>query len=101
MAYRTLLGIKENSNCKNWINSTWKPKRTLESISKLHSRLNGPFVITNDFPYVVVNRHQIKLFHEGPTPIAGDMETISLMESAPNEMIKAMFLRSPEPNRPT
>ncbi|RDX98240.1 hypothetical protein CR513_18865, partial [Mucuna pruriens] len=36
------------------------------SESKLHSRWDGPFVITN-------------LFHEGPTPIAGDMETISLM----------------------
>ncbi|RDX86844.1 hypothetical protein CR513_31768, partial [Mucuna pruriens] len=29
-----------------------------------------------------VNGHQIKLFHEGPTPIAGDMETITLMEPA-------------------
>ncbi|RDX98636.1 hypothetical protein CR513_18425, partial [Mucuna pruriens] len=25
-----------------------------------------------------VNGHQIKLYHEGPAPIAGDMETISL-----------------------
>ncbi|RDY08614.1 hypothetical protein CR513_07140, partial [Mucuna pruriens] len=30
-----------------------------------------------------VNGHQIKLFHEGPTPITSDMETISLMEPAP------------------
>ncbi|RDY14041.1 Pro-Pol polyprotein, partial [Mucuna pruriens] len=30
-----------------------------------------------------VNGHQIKLFHEGPTPTAGDLETISLMEPAP------------------
>ncbi|RDX96142.1 hypothetical protein CR513_21237, partial [Mucuna pruriens] len=30
-----------------------------------------------------VNGHQIKLFHEGPTIIAGDMETIFLMELAP------------------
>ncbi|RDX68007.1 hypothetical protein CR513_53055, partial [Mucuna pruriens] len=63
---------------------------------KLHSRWDGPFVITNIFPYGVVeikdeytnntfqvNGHQIKLFHEGPTPIAGDMETISSMEPTP------------------
>ncbi|RDY07627.1 Gag-Pol polyprotein, partial [Mucuna pruriens] len=57
---------------------------------KLHSRWDGPFVITNVFPYGVVelkeehtnNTFQIKLFHEGPTPTAGDMETISLMEPA-------------------
>ncbi|RDX95500.1 hypothetical protein CR513_21969, partial [Mucuna pruriens] len=30
-----------------------------------------------------VNEHQIKLFHEGPAPIEGDMETISLMEPTP------------------
>ncbi|RDY11605.1 hypothetical protein CR513_03706, partial [Mucuna pruriens] len=30
-----------------------------------------------------VNGHQIKLFHEGLTPIAGNMETIALMEPAP------------------
>ncbi|RDX79475.1 gag-pol, partial [Mucuna pruriens] len=60
---------------------------------KLHSRWDGPFVITNVFPYGVVklkeehsnstfqvNGHQIKPFYEGPTAIAGDMEIISLME---------------------
>ncbi|RDX98286.1 hypothetical protein CR513_18808, partial [Mucuna pruriens] len=63
---------------------------------KLHSRWDGPFVITNVFPYdgiklkdeytnstFQVNGHQIKLFHEGPTPTTGDLETISLMEPAP------------------
>ncbi|RDX76708.1 pol, partial [Mucuna pruriens] len=57
---------------------------------KLRSRWDGPFVITNVFPYdeqsnntFQVNGHQIKPFYEGPTPIAGDMETISLMEPAP------------------
>ncbi|RDX72219.1 Pro-Pol polyprotein, partial [Mucuna pruriens] len=30
-----------------------------------------------------VNEHQIKLFHEGPAPIMGEMESISLMELAP------------------
>ncbi|RDX68172.1 hypothetical protein CR513_52864, partial [Mucuna pruriens] len=63
---------------------------------KLRSRWGGPFVITNIFPYGVVqlkgeqsnntfqvNGHQIKSFHEGPTPITSDMETISLVEPAP------------------
>ncbi|RDX66413.1 Retrovirus-related Pol polyprotein from transposon 17.6, partial [Mucuna pruriens] len=63
---------------------------------KLYSRWDGPFVIANVFPYGVVelkdeitnntfwvNGHQIKLFHEGPTPIIVNMETISLMEPAP------------------
>ncbi|RDX76666.1 hypothetical protein CR513_43325, partial [Mucuna pruriens] len=58
---------------------------------KLRSRWDGPFVITNVFPYCAVelkdehtnNTFLIKLFHEGPTPTASDMETISLMESTP------------------
>ncbi|RDX78335.1 gag-pol, partial [Mucuna pruriens] len=63
---------------------------------KLRSRWDGPFVITNVFPYGAielkdehtnntfqVNGHQIKLFDEGPTPTAGDLETISLMKPAP------------------
>ncbi|RDX98227.1 gag-pol, partial [Mucuna pruriens] len=62
---------------------------------KLCSRWDGPFVITNVFPYGAVelkdehtnstfqvNGHQIKLFHEGPAPLASDMETISLMKLA-------------------
>ncbi|RDY14621.1 Retrovirus-related Pol polyprotein from transposon 17.6, partial [Mucuna pruriens] len=65
---------------------------------KLRSRWDGPFVITNVFPYDVVelkdehtnsifqvNGHQLKLFHEGLAPIVGDMETISLMEPAPSD----------------
>ncbi|RDX65500.1 hypothetical protein CR513_55841, partial [Mucuna pruriens] len=50
---------------------------------KLRSRWDGPFVITNIFPNGAVNGHQIKPFHEGPAPITGDMEIISLMELAP------------------
>ncbi|RDX64396.1 Pol polyprotein, partial [Mucuna pruriens] len=63
---------------------------------KLRSRWDGPFVITNIFPYGVVqlkdeqinntfqvNGHQIKPFYEGPASIAGDMEIVSLMEPAP------------------
>ncbi|RDX67017.1 Pol polyprotein, partial [Mucuna pruriens] len=62
---------------------------------KLRSRWDGPFVITNVFPYGAmelrgkhtnstfqVNGHQIKLFHKGRAPITSDMETISLMEPA-------------------
>ncbi|RDX69471.1 pol, partial [Mucuna pruriens] len=65
-------------------------------IGKLHSRWDGPFVITNIFPNGAVqlqdehssstfqvNGHQIKPFHEGPTPITHDMEIISPMEPAP------------------
>ncbi|RDY04959.1 Gag-Pol polyprotein, partial [Mucuna pruriens] len=64
--------------------------------SKLRSRWDGPFVITNVFPHGAVqlkdehsnstfqvNGHQIKPFHEGPAPITHDMEIISLMEPAP------------------
>ncbi|RDX94776.1 hypothetical protein CR513_22810, partial [Mucuna pruriens] len=101
------------------MNFALKPTRTRESISKkkvfrvgqkvllfnsrlkliagkLRSRWDGPFVITNIFPYGAeelkdehtnrtfqVSGHQIKLFHEGPTPTIGDLETISLMEPAP------------------
>ncbi|RDY14356.1 hypothetical protein CR513_00591, partial [Mucuna pruriens] len=49
---------KRSSSCKNWTNSAWKLMRTFGSISrgssKLHSRWDGPFVITNIFPYGVV-----------------------------------------------
>ncbi|RDX94234.1 Gag-Pol polyprotein, partial [Mucuna pruriens] len=65
--HMTKLESRGNSNCK----------------SKLHSKWDGPFVITNIFPYGVVNGHQIKPFYEGPAPIAGDMEIISLMDPAP------------------
>ncbi|RDX90823.1 hypothetical protein CR513_27274, partial [Mucuna pruriens] len=63
---------------------------------KLHSRWDGPFVITNIFPHGAVqlrdehtnntfqvNGHQIKPFHEGPTPTIDDMEIISLVEATP------------------
>ncbi|RDX90947.1 hypothetical protein CR513_27137, partial [Mucuna pruriens] len=63
---------------------------------KLHSRWDGPFVITNIFPNGAVqlqdehsnntfqiNGHQIKPFHKGPAPTKADMEIISLMEPTP------------------
>ncbi|RDX92938.1 hypothetical protein CR513_24874, partial [Mucuna pruriens] len=65
-------------------------------IGKLCSIWDGPFVINNIFPYGVVqlkdeqsnntfqvNGHQIKPLHEGPAPITGDIEIISLVEPAP------------------
>ncbi|RDX77644.1 hypothetical protein CR513_42196, partial [Mucuna pruriens] len=94
----TKQGSKENSSCRNWTNSAWKLIRTLGSINrKVPSRPKSTLVqltfkahrsivelkderTNNTFQ---VNGHQIKLFHEGPTPITGDMETILLMESAP------------------
>ncbi|RDY07713.1 hypothetical protein CR513_08160, partial [Mucuna pruriens] len=58
-------------------------------IGKLRSKWDEPFVITNVFPYGVVelkdestnntfqvNRHQIKNFHEVPTPTIGEVESI-------------------------
>ncbi|RDX75405.1 hypothetical protein CR513_44714, partial [Mucuna pruriens] len=60
-------------------------------VGKLHSRWDGPFFITNVFPYGVVelkdentnSTFQIKLFHEGPARTMGEMENISLMEPTP------------------
>ncbi|RDY12783.1 hypothetical protein CR513_02381, partial [Mucuna pruriens] len=62
---------------------------------KLHSRWDGPFVITNVFPYGAielkdentnstfqVNGHQLKEFHEVPTLTVGEVESISLVEPA-------------------
>ncbi|RDX78322.1 hypothetical protein CR513_41423, partial [Mucuna pruriens] len=53
----------------------------------------GDFAVTKSFAVELkdehtnntfqVNEHKIKLFHEGPVPPTGDMETISLMEPAP------------------
>ncbi|RDY13057.1 hypothetical protein CR513_02074, partial [Mucuna pruriens] len=74
-----------------------RPESTpVQFTPQAHYRWDGPFVITNIFSYGAVelkdehtnntfqvNGHQIKLFHEGPTPTPGDLETISLMEPAP------------------
>ncbi|RDY11036.1 pol, partial [Mucuna pruriens] len=64
-------------------------------VGKLRSRWDGPFVITNVFPYGVVelkdettnntfqvSGHQLKIFHEGLASTMGEMESISLMEPA-------------------
>ncbi|RDY13143.1 gag-pol, partial [Mucuna pruriens] len=62
---------------------------------KLRSRWDGPFVITNVFPYGAVEvqdeannktfqviGHQLKHFYEGLTPIVGEVDNISLLELA-------------------
>ncbi|RDX67179.1 hypothetical protein CR513_53970, partial [Mucuna pruriens] len=75
---------KGNFSYKNYRSYAWRPMRTLGSINrrlkliagKLRSRWDGPFVITNIFPYGVielrdeaskkifqVNEHQLKHFH--------------------------------------
>ncbi|RDY02436.1 hypothetical protein CR513_14100, partial [Mucuna pruriens] len=64
-------------------------------VGKLRFRWDGPFVIIDIFPYGVVglrdkannwnfkvNGHEIKPFHDGPTPMVGEVESISLMEPA-------------------
>ncbi|RDX75995.1 hypothetical protein CR513_44078, partial [Mucuna pruriens] len=97
--------ISLTSNLQELGSSAWKHTRTprskidLEkgvlcwSKSKLRSRWDGPFVISNIFPHGVVelkdeatnntfqvNGHQLKVFHEGSTPTVGEVESISLME---------------------
>ncbi|RDX76991.1 hypothetical protein CR513_42951, partial [Mucuna pruriens] len=60
---------------------------------KLCSKWDGPFVITNIFPYGTieirneaikkifeVNRHQLKPFRESPTMIKSDVEDLSLVK---------------------
>ncbi|RDY06178.1 hypothetical protein CR513_09873, partial [Mucuna pruriens] len=66
-------------------------------VGKLHSRWDGPFVITNFFSYGVVelkdevtnstfqvNGHQLKEFHKVPTSTVGKVESISLEEAVHN-----------------
>ncbi|RDY04243.1 hypothetical protein CR513_12066, partial [Mucuna pruriens] len=88
-------------------NATWPTTKLESKGSKLRSRWDGPFVITNIFPYGVVelkdehtnnnsqvNEHQIKLFHEGLAPTVGKMETISLIQPVPSLQAKARKPRS-------
>ncbi|RDX74565.1 hypothetical protein CR513_45679, partial [Mucuna pruriens] len=64
-------------------------------VGKLHSRWDGPFVVTNVFPYgavelrdkasnwnFMVNGHQLKPYYEGPSLNVGGVESIALMELA-------------------
>ncbi|RDX58484.1 hypothetical protein CR513_62197, partial [Mucuna pruriens] len=56
----------------------------------LRSKWDGPFVITNVFPYDIVEirnkaidmiLRQLKTFHESPTMVKGDVEDLSLIKS--------------------
>ncbi|RDX84241.1 hypothetical protein CR513_34733, partial [Mucuna pruriens] len=62
-------------------------------VGKLHSKWDGPFLITNAFSYGAieirneatnktfkVNRHQRKLFHKCPTMMEGDVKDLSLVK---------------------
>ncbi|RDX69238.1 gag-pol, partial [Mucuna pruriens] len=64
-------------------------------VGKLHSKWDGPFIITKVLPYGAielqdeltrntfqVNGQQLKIFHESPTATVGKVESISLAEPA-------------------
>ncbi|RDY06013.1 hypothetical protein CR513_10080, partial [Mucuna pruriens] len=72
----TKLAIKGSSNYKNWTNSTWKPMRTIRSISRRKEFRVGQKVL-------LFNSH-LKII-AGPTLVVGKMESISLMEPAPSD----------------
>ncbi|RDX72031.1 hypothetical protein CR513_48551, partial [Mucuna pruriens] len=68
---------------------------------KLRSRWDGPFVVTNVFLYGAVelrdeatnrifkvNGHQLKPFHEGPTMMVDEMESILLIDSRKTQLEK-------------
>ncbi|RDY06187.1 hypothetical protein CR513_09861, partial [Mucuna pruriens] len=63
-------------------------------IGKLHSKWDGPFVITNVFPYGAVelkdelNGHQLKNFHEVPTPTMGKFDLLCV---ASNSALRAVL----------
>ncbi|RDX92480.1 Gag-Pol polyprotein, partial [Mucuna pruriens] len=100
-AYWTLLGmspyrivfVKQCNLAYDEANKERKLQSQVEG--KLRSRWDGPFVITNIFPYGVVelkdentnstfevNEHHLKEFHELPTSTVGEVENILLVESA-------------------
>ncbi|RDY08880.1 Retrovirus-related Pol polyprotein from transposon 17.6, partial [Mucuna pruriens] len=77
-------------------------QKVLLFISHLKLIANGPFVITNVFPYDTVeirdetidkifkvNGHQLKSFHESPTMMEGDGEDISLVKPILSEELDA------------
>ncbi|RDX95631.1 hypothetical protein CR513_21819, partial [Mucuna pruriens] len=70
---------------------------------KLHSKWDGPFVITNVFPYGTieirneatnktfkVNWHQLKSFNECSIMMKGDMEDLSLVKPTLPELITSL-----------
>ncbi|RDX85177.1 hypothetical protein CR513_33673, partial [Mucuna pruriens] len=94
---------KGNYSCRSWKSCAWKHMRTLGStkkrilrkvfrvgqkliVGKLRSSWDGPFVVTNIFPYGVVelrdeannrnfkvNGHQLKLYYEGLSSNMGEV----------------------------
>ncbi|RDX89671.1 hypothetical protein CR513_28582, partial [Mucuna pruriens] len=82
------LRLEAYENSKIYKKKSW-PK------SKLPSRWDVPFIITNIFPYGAVeirdeatnktfkvNGDQLKLFHEGPIMMEGDVESLALIKPA-------------------
>ncbi|RDY08192.1 hypothetical protein CR513_07610, partial [Mucuna pruriens] len=112
----TKLAESRNCSCKSWRSYAWRLMRTPEStrrrkefkvsqkvllfnswlkliVGKLRFRWDGPFVVTNIFPYGAVevrdaannnmfkvNGHQLKPYHEGPnlSSIEGEVEVLTL-----------------------
>ncbi|RDX74364.1 hypothetical protein CR513_45898, partial [Mucuna pruriens] len=104
----TKLAKKGNFSCRNWRSYAWKHMKTPGSTKEGWDR---PFVITNVFPYGVVelrdeannrnfkvNGHRIKPFHEGSTPLVGEVESI-LIEPSSHQPRESSQLR-PTPSRP-
>ncbi|RDY12210.1 hypothetical protein CR513_03030, partial [Mucuna pruriens] len=82
-------------------------------VGKLRSRWGEPFIITNIFPYVAVeirdeatkktfkvNRHQLKLFHEGPMMTEGDVESLALIKPAILTIHKNTAYYKPKSEKP-
>ncbi|RDY06046.1 hypothetical protein CR513_10045, partial [Mucuna pruriens] len=67
----------------------YENSRIYKQKKRVPSRPESTTVITNVFPYGVVElkdehtNNTFQLYHEGPTPITGNMETISLIEPTP------------------
>ncbi|RDY09130.1 hypothetical protein CR513_06549, partial [Mucuna pruriens] len=96
-------GRERNCNCRSWESYAGRHTRTRGSTrkrlkliaGKLRSRWDGPYVVTNIFPYGVVevrdvannrtfkvSEHQLKPYHEGPklNSTMGEVEIITLPE---------------------
>ncbi|RDY01802.1 hypothetical protein CR513_14838, partial [Mucuna pruriens] len=128
--------LSGNCNYRSWRSYAWRLMRTPESTRKrilrkefkvgqkallfnsqlkfitckLRSRWDGPFVVTNVFPYGVievrvaannntfkVNGHQLKPYHEGPIMSSneGEMKVLTLRKSVILEDIPKEIPKSP------
>ncbi|RDX70303.1 hypothetical protein CR513_50476, partial [Mucuna pruriens] len=68
---------KESFNYKNLRSFTWRPMRTPKFTRKRNEATNKTFK---------VNGHQLKLFHECPTMMEGDVEDLSLVKPTLSKM---------------